>query len=653
MNTQQPNANRQPNAGPSLVEGRGTPTSGGPTGGAKASPINIPGTAAAGTEAGPLSTVLCSLLALFLLATFAPRAEAVEATNYGGYVTNVWDGPTNWTYHIFTNAGAGGMKFRATAAGGTVQLLVVAGGASGGSGSYHGAGGGAGGLIYTNYTVTHNTDYNITVGTGGVAQTVSSSAGNNGQDSKFGSLTAIGGGGGGAHTGGGNVPAPNGKGSGGGGGRGGSGGTGTPGQGCDGGLGVNNNLSPPPDAYGTGGGGGAGTNGANGTYGGGGNGGDGLYFVAFTNWGDTNNPGWFAGGGGGSYYSSGTAGSGGKGGGGNGGNDIATAGKDGQPNTGGGGGGPKSHVSASSGAGGSGIVIVRYESLAPVMIGGSGGDIFYPTNLSGTVYYVHIFTNTVGTNYFTPTRALNVEYLVIGGGGGGNTGKGGGGGAGGYRCSVQGELSGSNSTAEAVYPVTAGVAYPVVVGVGGAGFSWAAAPGQVNKGGDSWFTNIVAIGGGVGKERNCLDPEPLANGGSGGGGGYANPTGGVGRVSEGFPGGDFDGVQEGGGGGGAGGPGIDGNVATYGGDGGTGLVSSITGVAVGRAGGGQGAHPDGTSSGAALCGGGTQSSTSGAPGTGGGGASYDGGTGCNGGSGIVVLRYVIPPPPSGTVILLR
>jgi hypothetical protein len=125
---------------------------------------------------GVAHALLFTFLALFLL---AGTAQAVEALNTGGYVTYVNDGLTKWTYHVFTNAGASGMKLRVYGAGGTVELLVVAGGGSGGGGTYHGAGGGAGGLIYSNYTVTHNTDYAVTVGAGGVA--VTAAAGKEGE----------------------------------------------------------------------------------------------------------------------------------------------------------------------------------------------------------------------------------------------------------------------------------------------------------------------------------------------------------------------------------------------------------------------------------------------------------------------------------------
>ncbi|MES2285244.1 MAG: hypothetical protein V4547_06105 [Bacteroidota bacterium] len=83
-----------------------------------------------------------------------------------------------------------------------VQVLVVAGGGSGGnhSTSNGNGGGGGGGVIYnTSYAVTPGNVYTVTVGAGGTAIANSTSAaGNNGANSVFGTLTAIGGGGGGS-----------------------------------------------------------------------------------------------------------------------------------------------------------------------------------------------------------------------------------------------------------------------------------------------------------------------------------------------------------------------------------------------------------------------------------------------------------------------
>jgi hypothetical protein len=274
-------------------------------------------------------------------------SNAVANTPYiGGYVV-----------HTFTNSGTLYIPVPASA-----DVLVVAGGGGGGGSQWHGAGGGAGGLIYSNgYTLVGGSNYTVTVGAGGAARAAGTSlAGNDGSNSSFDALVAVGGGGGSVNhwpT----APLPGRNGGSGGGGCGGlaatSGGTGVSGQGRAGG---NGNTGAPE--YGAAGGGGAGTNGANGTATAGGNGGDGLYIAVFASWGDTNNPGWFAGGGGGSTFSGGpTLGLGGKGGGGA---STATVGKDGQPNTGGGGGAALSQLNSASGSGGSGIVIVGYPYTA-------------------------------------------------------------------------------------------------------------------------------------------------------------------------------------------------------------------------------------------------------------------------------------------------
>ena len=598
---------------------------------------------------------LLTLLTLSLLAAVAPQAEAVEATNSGGYVTTYTDAGGTWIYHVFTNAGASGMKIRTLGAGGTVELLVVAGGGSGGGPQYASGGGGAGGLIYSNaYAVTANTDYGVSVGTGGTP--VNTTVGNTGSNSTFGPFTAHGGGGGAAGYGGG-APKPGGSGGGG------AGNTHvfpnyTTGA-------VSTAVSPEmgnkggntfTTANGGGGGGGAGAPGGDYTTKAG-DGGDGLYVAAFTNWGDTNTNyrGYFAGGGGGGNIDGSTPGTGGKGGGGAG--SSTTNGTPGQPNTGGGGGAAQDHGTSSmySGAGGSGIVIVRYQSLPPVL-SASGGDILYPTNLNGKVYGLHIFTNTVGTNYFTTTKDLNIEYLVIGGGGGGGAQRCGGGGAGGYRCSVPGEWSGSLSNSEPRYAVSAGVAYPVVVGKGG---------NAEQNGANSWFTNIVSIGGG--RANRYAD---AGIGGSGGGGSYpdgveSRKLGGSGTAGQGFSGGrlgtgtptDYA-PSNGGGGGGAGSEGTRGQDVTAQADpwgaGGTGLESSITGVAVKRAGGGGSSYV--TWGVATNYGGGIDITgrRDGAPSTGGGGGGNwtSTGTGGNGGAGIVIIRYDMTLP-KGTVFMMR
>lgn len=106
-----------------------------------------------------------------------------------------------------------------------VEYLVVAGGGGGGD---SGRGGGGGGLLAGTYAVTTGTAYTITVGSGGLGSAVigfNVSAGLNGGNSVFDTITAFGGGYGNGGAGGGN-----------GGSGGGDSGTGTVGQGHNGAL---------------------------------------------------------------------------------------------------------------------------------------------------------------------------------------------------------------------------------------------------------------------------------------------------------------------------------------------------------------------------------------------------------------------------------
>lgn len=272
-----------------------------------------------------------------------------------------------------------------------------------------------------------------------------------------------------------------------------------------------------------------------------------------------------------------------------------------------------------------------------------GGNITFANG-----YWVHTFT---GSGTFVPTENLTAEYLVIAGGGGTTWGLGGGGGAGGYRCSVQGEMSGGGATAEAPAMLTANTAYPVVVGAGGAGekLSNQAYGGQ---GSDSSFAGITSLGGGRGVAQSINFPSnpPGQPGGSGSGGVRNNNNPGAGTAGQGFSGGfgsNSSNAFGGGGGGGAGGAGGNGS-GTIGGAGGAGVTSSITGTAVARAGGGGGCVNDGTR-GLGTAGGGNGGqegpapnifpATDGAPNTGGGGGGGDDYNGRAGGSGIVIVRY--------------
>ena len=258
-----------------------------------------------------------------------------------------------------------------------VEYLVVAGG--GGGGTFRAGGGGAGGYrcavvgessgggasAESPITLLLGTAYTVTVGAGG-------SAGSNGNNSVFGSITSTGGGRGAGSTSG---TANSGGSGGGGGGDGGyiTAGSGTSGQGYVGGTGIGslaNNAAA--------GGGGAGQAGfgtvSSGVAGNGGNG------VSSSITGSAVARG---GGGGGGLYSTGTFGVGGSGGGGNGGN--GGNGSNGTANTGGGGGGGGQVSGTTGGTGGSGVVIIRYLGSQR----GSGGTV---TSSGG--YTIHTFTSS-------------------------------------------------------------------------------------------------------------------------------------------------------------------------------------------------------------------------------------------------------------------
>ena len=266
----------------------------------------------------------------------------------------------------------------------SVDVLVVAGG---GQGKHFGGGGGAGGLIFMpGYPVTPGGTVTVTVGCGGLGEVAWPSAGpagNNGQDSVFGTLTAKGGGHGGGY------PGDNGS-------PGGSGG-GAPIDG-PGGQGSATQPTQPGNsgAYGFGFPGGGATDGNSSEGGGGGgagaagnpgnppgslpytspepvsssSGGIGkAYTIA-----DGTSPVYYAGGGGGAVMSIGMSpfqGQGGLGGGGQGGNENppnaagrALDGQPGQNNKGGGAGAPGRQgclaASCFSASGGKGVVIVRW-----------------------------------------------------------------------------------------------------------------------------------------------------------------------------------------------------------------------------------------------------------------------------------------------------
>jgi hypothetical protein len=276
------------------------------------------------------------------------RFEFYGALATGGSVSTITENGVTYRVHTFTSSG--NLTVQKS---GSVEVLVVAGG--GGGGFDFGGGGGAGGLIYKgDYQLEDLSTISITVGAGGNGAPAAgqSTSGNN---SVFGSLTAIGGGGGangsGAHVYG---PVKNG---GSGGGAGGWDniertifGLGTAGQGFNGGIGDPNTISG-----GAGGGGGSSQVGQNAIGLTAGDGGDGIaYSISGTLT-------YYAGGGGGGTYPDGQiAGTGGLGGGGNGAAGTNANGFPATANTGGGGGGNSGGGAGNGGNGGSGIVLVRY-----------------------------------------------------------------------------------------------------------------------------------------------------------------------------------------------------------------------------------------------------------------------------------------------------
>lgn len=234
-----------------------------------------------------------------------------------------------------------------------------------------------------------------------------------------------------------------------------------------------------------------------------------------------------------------------------------------------------------------------------------GGDSSFVTNLSGTIYGVHLYTNTTDNAQFTPdSYPLTVGYLVVAGGG---MGSGGGGGAGGL-------LTGTTN-------ISAGPSITIQVGGGGSGVSGTDRSIRGGNGTNSVFGSFTAFGGGGGGSGNNIHG---LSGGSGGGGAGTN----------GLPG-----------------------IASGGGNGGTGVYVNVilAGLRLGDTnaygwfaggGGGQSFSP-GTQGTGGKGGGGAQGKYA-QPNTGGGGGGQNDDPSPaslgNGGSGIVVVWYEIPVP---------
>jgi len=520
-----------------------------------------------------------------------------------------------------------------------VDVLVVGGGGGGGA-SPHGGGGGAGGVVYeSDYSVTGGQTISVSVGAGGNGptgpttspwqETDNSLRGENGENSSFGSIVALGGGGGGRYDG---LTGKDGGSGGGGGSHDANGGTAQQPGSSSGGYGFDGGNSTTSSA---GGGGGASAAGADGATGNGGNGGDGRYYGDI--FGDSfGENGYFAGGGGGALYNATGAGTGGNGGGGNGGDDSSQA-QDAMANTGGGGGGAERDFTGDAGDGGSGIVLIRYRDPESVKVYTVvSDDNSTPPQFNGQQVFTSDGTFTV------PGGITQVDVLVVGGGGAGSGSTSGGGGAGGLVW-------------ESDYSVTPGDNISVTVGAGGSG----GAPESAGTNGEnSSFGSLVAQGGGYGAvgNSNNANTQPAGNGGSGGGAmRYQSnyETYGTGTSGEGYNGGDVSGTADAtAGGGGAGGVGS--SVASGAGDGGIGRdFSHILGTDVGAngwfAGGGGGGFNASPGQGGRGGGGdgilldtSPDSLNHGAPNTGGGGGggwNYADGAGGDGGSGVVIVRW--------------
>ena len=252
----------------------------------------------------------------------------------------------------------------------------------------------------------------------------------------------------------------------------------------------------------------------------------------------------------------------------------------------------------------------------------------------GKNYMIHTFLTT---GVFRTSKAMTIDFLLVGGGGGSaaaelNYGGSGGGGGGGL-------VEGSG------FSLTAGT-YIVTVGAGGAASNATTVGGT---GGDTTFAGVTAKGGGGGADYNSVG----GNGGSGGGGSEPNKG----------PGAEIQSSQN---------SGIS-NIQQFGFDGGQGgeYTSDPTGGGGGGGAGGNGARPTSTDHGNAVggaAGAGRANSISGSStlyGRGGigGGSGYlnaepglngrgDGATGATstvgsegagavGGTGIVIIKYEI------------
>lgn len=552
-----------------------------------------------------------------------------------------YDGRT-YRVHTFTSTGTTTFNIEDIGSEGEVEFMVVAGG--GGGGNYNttnaNGGGGGGGILYKKKHVLDSTGpIDVTVGAGGGRRTYRQrAAGNDGQDSAFGSFVAEGGGGGGARYSGGYNNRPGGSG-------GGKGRENTYYTDNRYNLGVTTQRPiEGAESFGNDGGNmtvdwtGGGGGGANfmaritPVFGGQGSRGGRSAMGGWGGWGQAfdieGRVKFYAGGGGGGANSSERAGDGMHGGG-RGFGTISTynynqyrtdtsvtngtsggnLGLDAIPSTGGGGGGGtywENNVSSwryrGSGSGGSGIVVIRYpitpEPEFVPMVATGGDEVLDVVDKDG-YWRIHKFTST-GTSSLNVTQlgSHGVEFLVVAGGGSGGNGattnSNGGGGGGGVVHSTS-------------YQITSTGNITVTVGAGGARIPYRQ-DNNGNNGQDSYFGNFRARGGGGGGGRGSGGSRNPTAGGSGGGDAEYNNEVGNNNTQPAITTGSANGPNHdasgfgnrgarraqrwtGGGGGGAGTFGIDGNYQTYpmrAGDGGAGYYSTIEGEVKWYAGGGGG-----------------------------------------------------------------
>lgn len=241
----------------------------------------------------------------------------------------------------------------------------------------------------------------------------------------------------------------------------------------------------------------------------------------------------------------------------------------------------------------------------------------------------------LGDGSLTISAPGDVEHLVVAGGGG----------AGGMSY-IPGAGAGAGGLLRGTAYRSVGT-YPVAVGLGGLGSYGSVAP---VKGGNSTVFGLVAFGGGASDEATAAN----RSGGSGAGRKAGASTGqGTGVAGQGFAGGgSLNGGGEGAasGGGGAASVGLA-SVSRVGGNGGSGIDSSILGFSKGFAGGGVGASDQATTTASGSHGASATGSTTtnrkggnGADGTGAGGSgsaaisTSSANRGGKGGNGAVIIR---------------